>query len=252
MNMQLFFTTFLMIFLAELGDKTQLAVIGRAAEPAAKWTVFAAASLALLCSTFMAVQLGSLLTRCVEPRYIKLGAGALFLVIGALVLSEGLRPAGAAPATVSAPLGPLGRFVLEQATRFERSASHDYRALAARAASAEVRRTLLALAEEEEEHGRRVAGLHAEYGEAKIPALDLAALPEEQALTHDVAASDAPMLLHAIEHEEATANFYRQLAEAAVLPALRQAFGALAAAESRHAATLRRLHGMADATTGTN
>ncbi len=241
--MQIFFTTFLMIFLAELGDKTQLAVIGRAAEPAAKWTVFAAASLALLCSTLVAVQLGSLLTRYVELRYIKLGAGALFLIIGALVLAEGLRPARAETAPIPpAPLGALGRFVLEQATRFERSASHDYRALAARAANPVVRRTLLSLADEEDEHGRRVAGLQAEHGETAMPALDLAALPEEQALTHDVAASDAPILLHAIEHEEATATFYRQLAKAAALPALRQAFAALAVAEARHAATLRALH----------
>ena len=90
MNARLFFTTFLMIFLAELGDKTQLSVIGRVTDPTTKWIVFAASSLALVCSTLIAVQCGGLLARTIEPRMIKTGAGVLFLVIGALTLVAGL------------------------------------------------------------------------------------------------------------------------------------------------------------------
>lgn len=240
--MKLFISTFLMIFLAELGDKTQLSVIGRAAEPAAKWTVFTASSLALVLSTLLAVQAGAWLTRHVDPRYVKIAAGVLFLGIGGLVLIEGLRPARAAVPAVSAkPLGALGRFVLSQASRFEQSAFSDYRELAARASRPDVRETLLALAGEEQDHFRRIADLAQAHAEAPLPESVVAALPSAEAVTHDVAAHDDPILGHAIEHETATAAFYAELARGTALPALKRAFAALAAAEQDHVARLQAL-----------
>jgi putative Ca2+/H+ antiporter (TMEM165/GDT1 family) len=108
MNIKLFLGTFLMIFLAELGDKTQLAVVGRAATPGAKWTVFLAASLALVFSTLLAAEFGGLLTRRVAPRCLKLAAGVLFLVIGGLSVAEGLRLPKDDAGAGAPPAGPAG------------------------------------------------------------------------------------------------------------------------------------------------
>lgn len=78
---------FFTIFLAELGDKTQLATLfyaaGKAHHPLA---VFAAASLALVASTALAVLLGTAAERHLAAVPLKLLAGIGFLVIGALTV----------------------------------------------------------------------------------------------------------------------------------------------------------------------
>jgi putative Ca2+/H+ antiporter (TMEM165/GDT1 family) len=89
MKWQLFFTTFASIFLAELGDKTQLATLSLAAGERQRWTVFVAAALALVASTAVAVLVGEALARVVPPTYIKRAAGALFVVLGAVFLIRG-------------------------------------------------------------------------------------------------------------------------------------------------------------------
>lgn len=235
MNMKLFLSTFLVIFLAELGDKTQLAVVGRAAEPSARWTVFAAASLALVASTLVAVQFGHLLAKILDPRTIKLGAGVLFLVIGALVLLEGVRGPSAAAAT--APVGAFGRFVLAQAAAFERDAFADYRVLADQVVSPELRALLQLLADEEEEHFRRVGELRSNEPEEAGAAPPPPGVPQHLPLT-PLPAGDATVLERAIAHERSTAAFYRELAQHAMLAPLRRALGALAESEEQHVARL--------------
>jgi putative Ca2+/H+ antiporter (TMEM165/GDT1 family) len=79
-----FLTIFLTVFLAELGDKTQLATLLFATEQdRSPWLVFAAAGLALVASTALAVLLGSLAERYLEALPLKLIAGVGFLAIGA-------------------------------------------------------------------------------------------------------------------------------------------------------------------------
>ena len=69
-----------------------------------------------------------------------------------------------------------------------------------------------------------------------------AALPELEALLHDVAQDQAkPFLDHAIEHELATAAFYSTLARTAKLPGLKRTLRALADEEKRHAQMLKEL-----------
>ncbi len=86
MAWQLFLTTFLSVFLAELGDKTQLATLSLAAGERSRWTVFFAASLALVTTTAIAVLVGDGLARVIHPVWIKRVAGGLFVVLGALLL----------------------------------------------------------------------------------------------------------------------------------------------------------------------
>ena len=241
MNFRLFLGTFLMIFLAELGDKTQLSVIGRVTDPATKWTVFFASSLALVCSTLVAVQFGGLLARHLDPRVIKIGAGLLFLTIGGLVLAEGLRHGKTPAADAAKPVGAVGRLVLKQAARFERAAARDYRALASAAGNARIRDPLLELAQAEQDHLATVRRLGTAREPLQLPSDTLDALPAADQLEADVAASDLPVLGHAIAHEERTAAFYAHLAQVTVIPSLKQAFAELAEAEQRHVTTLQAL-----------
>jgi putative Ca2+/H+ antiporter (TMEM165/GDT1 family) len=84
-------TVFAALFLAELGDKTQLAVISFTAGGMNRWAVFAGASVALVASTGLAVLVGEGLLRVVKPAYLQLGAAALFLIVGVLVGLEALK-----------------------------------------------------------------------------------------------------------------------------------------------------------------
>lgn len=89
--MRVSLTVFATLFLAELGDKTQLAVISFTAGGMSRWAVFAGASLALIASTGLAVLVGEGLLRVVKPAYLQLGAAALFLIVGLLVGAGALK-----------------------------------------------------------------------------------------------------------------------------------------------------------------
>ncbi|MFO0596018.1 MAG: TMEM165/GDT1 family protein [Myxococcaceae bacterium] len=86
MDWKLFGTTFAAVFVAELGDKTQLAALSFATSSTSRLTVFLGASAALVASTLIAVFAGEALTRVVSPKALQRAAGVLFLVIGAWVL----------------------------------------------------------------------------------------------------------------------------------------------------------------------
>lgn len=77
-----FGTIFLTVFVAEMGDKTQLATMLFAAEGRSKWLVFAAAALALVLAAAIGVLVGGEIERWVSPRTVKVIAGIGFLAIG--------------------------------------------------------------------------------------------------------------------------------------------------------------------------
>jgi Ca2+/H+ antiporter, TMEM165/GDT1 family len=76
-------TAFTMILLAELGDKTQLATAGLAAQQNAPFEVFAGSTAALWAVTALGILLGSQLTRFVPLHWVQRSAGCLFLLFGA-------------------------------------------------------------------------------------------------------------------------------------------------------------------------
>lgn len=89
MDPKLFMTVFSTVFLAELGDKTQLATLLYAARsPAAKWTVFAAAAIALVLTSALGVLAGDLVSRHVDARTLSRAAGAGFVAIGLWTLAR--------------------------------------------------------------------------------------------------------------------------------------------------------------------
>jgi putative Ca2+/H+ antiporter (TMEM165/GDT1 family) len=82
----LFLSTFATVFLAELGDKTQLATFSLAAGARSRTAVFLGAWVALGATSLLAVLLGDVLTRYVSPVWLRRGAGVLFLAMGAFFL----------------------------------------------------------------------------------------------------------------------------------------------------------------------
>lgn len=86
MDWKLFASTFGAIFVAELGDKTQLAALSLSAGATSKWTVFAGSALALVATSAIAVGAGEAVSRFVSPLWLRRIAGVVFLVMGALFL----------------------------------------------------------------------------------------------------------------------------------------------------------------------
>jgi putative Ca2+/H+ antiporter (TMEM165/GDT1 family) len=86
MDWKLLFTTFGAVFIAELGDKTQLATLSFATSGQSRWAVFIGSALALVCTSAIAVLAGEGLVKLVSPRVLQRVAGALFFVIGGWVL----------------------------------------------------------------------------------------------------------------------------------------------------------------------
>lgn len=83
MDFKVLFIVFGTVFLAELGDKTQLATVLFASKPEVSLvTVFIGASLALILSSLIAVAAGTVISQYIDPRYLSYLAGAGFIIIG--------------------------------------------------------------------------------------------------------------------------------------------------------------------------
>ena len=86
MDWKIFGTAFLTLFLAELGDKTQLAVITMTASTESKIAVFAGAALALVLVTLLGVLVGGVLTQFIPAEWLQRIVAVAFIVIGILML----------------------------------------------------------------------------------------------------------------------------------------------------------------------
>ena len=87
MDMKLLLTVFATVFLAELGDKTQLATLLFASRAESNLvTVFVAASLALVVTSAIGVLAGAALSIYLHPKYLSYVAGIGFIAIGAWTL----------------------------------------------------------------------------------------------------------------------------------------------------------------------
>jgi putative Ca2+/H+ antiporter (TMEM165/GDT1 family) len=82
---KVFLTTFAFVFLAEMGDKTQLAVLASAAEHRAPVVVVGGAVLALAAVTLITVLFCEVLARFVPLDMLKRAAGLLFMIIGIII-----------------------------------------------------------------------------------------------------------------------------------------------------------------------
>jgi Ca2+/H+ antiporter, TMEM165/GDT1 family len=86
MDWRIFLTTFGVIFLAEMGDKTQLAAMTMAAESKKPWMVFIGAALALTAVSAIGVVAGTFIGNYVPLIWVKRGAAVAFIAIGVLIM----------------------------------------------------------------------------------------------------------------------------------------------------------------------
>jgi putative Ca2+/H+ antiporter (TMEM165/GDT1 family) len=86
MDWKIMGTAFVTLFLAELGDKTQLAIITMSAKTESKVAVFIGASLALVIVSLLAVLFGAALTQIIPVEWLQRIVAVAFIAIGVLML----------------------------------------------------------------------------------------------------------------------------------------------------------------------
>lgn len=79
-------TTFITIFLAEIGDKTQLSTLLMSAESHAPWLVFLGAGTALITTSLLGVLLGGLIASKLSPKTVEKSAGVMLLLISLMLV----------------------------------------------------------------------------------------------------------------------------------------------------------------------
>jgi Ca2+/H+ antiporter, TMEM165/GDT1 family len=88
MDWRVFAATFAALFVAELGDKTQLAVITLTSKHQSPWSVFLGATAALALVTLIGVVFGQAVTNFIPAEALRKIASALFVVLGILMWFE--------------------------------------------------------------------------------------------------------------------------------------------------------------------
>ncbi|MDJ0598781.1 MAG: TMEM165/GDT1 family protein [Crocosphaera sp.] len=83
-----FSSTFLTIFLAEMGDKTQLATLLITAQSQSPWVVFAGAAMALIATSLLGVLIGYWLARRLSPKTLDIAVALLLLIITGLLVGD--------------------------------------------------------------------------------------------------------------------------------------------------------------------
>jgi putative Ca2+/H+ antiporter (TMEM165/GDT1 family) len=83
-----FSSTFLTIFLAEMGDKTQLVTLLMSAESKSPWLVFAGSAAALISTSLLGVAIGYWLSKKLSPKTLDLAVAILLLFVSALLIGD--------------------------------------------------------------------------------------------------------------------------------------------------------------------
>ena len=91
MLLTLLFTTFITVFLAEMGDKTQLTTITLSSSTNKPLAVFIGSSIALILATLLGVLAGGSIANLIPAFLLKLLSGLVFLIIGINLLAQSKR-----------------------------------------------------------------------------------------------------------------------------------------------------------------
>lgn len=84
-DLKLFASTFLLIFLAELGDKTQLAVVALSAKEKSPLTLFVSAIFGFALATVIAIVIGTIGAKFISTNVIEKIAAVAFIIVGILI-----------------------------------------------------------------------------------------------------------------------------------------------------------------------
>ena len=240
MDWRIFFSTFIMIFLAELGDKTQLSALAFSAGSKSTWSVFFGASVALVLSTFVAVLVGSVLNKqsMIPLSAIRLCAGALFIVFGILLVKTALSSKAEAGETKagkvqepSAAHGAAASLLFKAASGFEHAAIENYNTLLTKLSDENAKKLITSIIEEEKRHVAKLESLSnssPELAAATAPVAEPGKIPAFEK-------ADKSIFNEFIRHEETQALFYRESAKHSLIPSVKKAFEELAIEEQKHA-----------------
>jgi len=83
-----FVSTFVTIFLAELGDKTQVATLLMSAQSHEPWVVFGGAAAALVSTSLVGVLLGQWLAKFLTPKTLEIATGSILAIVAVLLLVD--------------------------------------------------------------------------------------------------------------------------------------------------------------------
>ncbi len=255
MNLKIFLSTFLLIFIAELGDKTQFAAMASAAGSKSPLSVFLGASMALIISSLLAVIIGSFLSHVFPERYLKMAAGVIFVIFGILFFSEAFREkpllAGVESkerdTSVTIKSGLFNREILGFAIDFEEEGLTEYRNMAGSIYDRELIALIEKIADEEREHlnslinlikWEKIASESADNSKAVAISRDLKKIPGPGTWMSEGRANREQIIESALKHERAAFNFYSSLAKHSLIPSVKELFKYLAEEEKRH---IRRL-----------
>ena len=89
--LSIFFTTFTTIFIAELGDKTQIATLMLSAESGKPIIVFLGSSLALISSSVVGVLIGKWLSKKISPSKFALFTGGLMIIVSLFLAYDAFK-----------------------------------------------------------------------------------------------------------------------------------------------------------------
>jgi putative Ca2+/H+ antiporter (TMEM165/GDT1 family) len=91
MDWSVLFSTLGLVFVAELGDKTQLAVVTQTCKHRKPWAVFLGASTALIAVTALGAVGGQILGQFIPERVLRIAAALAFIVMGGLIIREAIK-----------------------------------------------------------------------------------------------------------------------------------------------------------------
>ena len=83
-----FSSTFVTIFIAEMGDKTQIATLLMSAQSQSPWVVFAGAAAALISTSLLGVLVGYWMAKKLSPKTLDMSVAILMLVISGLLIVD--------------------------------------------------------------------------------------------------------------------------------------------------------------------
>ena len=265
MNIKILLASFALVFVAELGDKTQLTALAFTTASRSPWMVFLGTSLALICTTALAVLLGEMLSRVLPVHVLHIASGVMFVLMGLILLVnvarkvqaplEAVKSEKSEAAIQSQPRRTIFSLVTRQATAFEEEIIDYLEGVANLLPDAADRQTVLSIIGEDRRHRDSLSTLKHQHAPAlesnneEIPAADLEVLrtrtPKAGSLPAinkaagvEEPAGMAQVLWAAVASEEALAEFYLSLSRMAKIHAVRDAFRLLARDDLRHAETL--------------
>lgn len=274
MDVKILFAAFALIFLAELGDKTQLAALAFTTSARSPWMVFIGTSLALICTTALAVAFGEVLSNILPPRVLQIVSAVLFILVGVFLLvnlarkapseeqvapeearAAGEQGGGIAVTEMSGLSGRVSSFIVGQAARMEEDIVNYLSETVAGLNIGTEKEVIESIIEEDRKHidalarireikARSEAQAGAEQesgdtgsGESGANIADVLAYTSQLISDTETEAVDE-RIRKAIEAEEAASNFFLALARMAKIHAARDSFRELAMEDIRHAQSL--------------